>query len=255
MAEVLASLKKIGGSGEQYTETVLWTNPSPTASYAGGVNVTLSDSIGNYKYLMVRYRVSTSNATEFETIVSTSDFRKSLAAQNAPQWSFQARVSTGYYDNRFVVYVDDTTVLIRPAYHINASGTDNTAAIPLEILGINELAHKTTIAMDLIGEVSLPANTSTVTCTTTQNISDYKNLFITAAEYNGSALVTTSVATPPLQFVDTEYFASNSVTGYYAAGSTLTSYAITMQKLSDTSIKFTRPTASGTRQVYVYGIK
>ena len=141
MSEKLCTLRTKGGGGGKYTETSLWTNPNPTSSYAGGSNITLSGSVDNYKYIMIRYRVSTSIATEMRDIVSVDDLKKSLATTNAPQWSFQARPSTSAYYERFIVYVDSTTVLIRPAYQLNASGTDNTVAIPLEILGLNELAH------------------------------------------------------------------------------------------------------------------
>lgn len=213
MSEVLASLKKIGGS-EQYTETSLWTNPSPTASYAGGVNVTLSDSISKYKYLMMRYRVSTSDATEFETIVSTSDFRKSLAAQNSPQWAFQARVSTNYYDNRFVVYVDDTTVLIRPAYHINASGTDNTAAIPLEILGINELAHQTVIGnYDVLPFQNLAANVIP-SFTTKGKAKAIWMMYVTTTGNRGLTLTNVNPYTGAIDNNDTYAIDSNNIGGY-----------------------------------------
>lgn len=257
MAEVLASLKKIGGNGEKYTETVLWTNPSPTADFAAQT-ITLSDSISNYKYIGIKYCFNKTNTSIIDTaIYKTEEMRASTTDSGTDHNAIMLGLQTSnYYSfSRVVGYVSDTSIKFTTGYRLNAASSSANANIPLEILGINELAHKTTIAMDLIGEVSLPANSATVTCTTTQNISDYKNLFITMAEYNGSELVISNVASPPLQFVDTEYFASNSVTGYYAAGSTLTSYPVTMQKLSDTSIQFTRTTASGTRQVYVYGIK
>ena len=143
MAEVLASLKKIGGNGEQYTETSLWTNPSPTADFAAQT-ITLSDSISKYKYIGIKYCYAKTSTDIISTpIYKTEDLRASvldngtthnviiLGVENANNYGF----------GRFVGYVSDTSIKFTIAYRLNVASTLTNAVIPLEILGINELAH------------------------------------------------------------------------------------------------------------------
>lgn len=139
MAEVLASLKKIGGS-EQYTETVLWTNPSPTASFAGQ-NVTLSDSITNYKYMKITWKTTTSDTAYSSAYVLVSDLA-SMTATNGSRFMSISCMSTNVY-KRNVTYNSATSIGISTSYRENASGSNNGVNIPLEILGVNELAHGT----------------------------------------------------------------------------------------------------------------
>ena len=58
MAEKLCTLRGAGGGGAKQTETVLWTNSSPTSNFADQ-NVTLSDSMSNYDYLKFTYKKAT----------------------------------------------------------------------------------------------------------------------------------------------------------------------------------------------------
>lgn len=139
MAEVLASLKKIGGNGEKYTETVLWTNPSPTADFAAQT-VTLSDSIDNYKYLKIKYCFSTSYNTGnclSNYIISVDEFKKAPYPEASGtarlNFSFARMNTSNVAAYRRFYYASSTTVRF--------GSTDTNALIPLEILGVNELAH------------------------------------------------------------------------------------------------------------------
>ena len=145
MAEVLASLKKIGGNGEQYTETSLWTNPSPTADFATQT-ITLSDSISNYKYIGIKYCYNKTNTSIIDTVIyKTEEVRASVIDSgidhNAIMLGIQA--SNNYAYSRIVGYVSDTSIKFTVGYRLSASGSSTNACIPLEILGINELAHQT----------------------------------------------------------------------------------------------------------------
>lgn len=144
MAEVLASLKKIGGNGEKYTETVLWTNPSPNATFPA-TTVTLSDSLSNYKYIGVKFKNATNNSTECTALISTSDLIKSssdIYGTSRVGIALQSIYSNSAYVRR-VAYISDTSINITLAYQINGTGSQAGVMIPLEILGVNELAHQT----------------------------------------------------------------------------------------------------------------
>lgn len=144
MAEVLASLKKIGGNGEQYTETVLWTNPSPTAQFAGQA-VTLSDSISNYKYIKITNNFSTAYPTIIgSTIFPVEDFKTAIYPVTGREW--QPRIGMGDASTNYarrVYYVSETSIQITSANLVTSGqgGANNNNAIPFEILGLNELAH------------------------------------------------------------------------------------------------------------------
>lgn len=143
MAEVLASLKKIGGNGEQYTETVLWTNPSPTANFSTQ-DVTLSQSIDNFKYIKFTYKGVSTVDTVSSEIISTADLNATTNVHNnyALGLCGFGNVSGSLKQwCRIIYHVNSTTIHFNPARTINEANTNDGRLIPLEILGINELAH------------------------------------------------------------------------------------------------------------------
>ena len=147
MAEVLASLKKIGGSGEQYTETVLWTNPSPTANFSPQ-DVTLSQSIDNFKYIKFTYKAVSTVDTVSSEIISTADLNATTNVHNnyALGLCGFGNVSGSLKPwCRIVYHVNSTTIHFNPARTINEANTNDGRLIPLEIIGVNELAHNGTV--------------------------------------------------------------------------------------------------------------
>lgn len=143
MAEVLASLKKIGGNGEKYTETVLWTNPNTSVDF-DSQTVTLSDSIGNYKYIKFVYLFAKGNTVEMDWYVATDKLRMTSGTNGSFALglnNFGTSSGTLYPWSRVVYYVSDTSILFHPARAVNALITQNQRLIPKEILGVNELAH------------------------------------------------------------------------------------------------------------------
>ena len=134
MAEVLASLKKIGGNGEQYTETVLWTNSSPTSSFADQT-ITLSDSIDNYSSLGVTFKLSTTEEMSCTIKLSVEDFKKCTNSATILNPASCAKISNLAYARRFYC-ASDTTIYFAASYRLNTSGTNNAANIPIQIIGI-----------------------------------------------------------------------------------------------------------------------
>ena len=141
MSEKLCALRKKGGKGTEYTETSLWTNSSPTSSFTSQT-VTLSQSIDNYKYVKIKFRLSTSNSTTSETIYSVDDF-KAYTSTTALGISGgiigQPVASQGYV--RKVIYSSATQIQFDTAYRLAVNDANTSYLIPLEILGLNELDH------------------------------------------------------------------------------------------------------------------
>ena len=124
------------------SETVLWTNASPTSSLATQ-NLTLTDSMFNYSYLGVYYRFTTSDTSEARTIVIPSE----LTLHN-PKFvqgflgSLSITVGSGTTTEwtRFFCRADDTGNLLY-MYSCTkttggSGGQNNSYLIPTKIVGI-----------------------------------------------------------------------------------------------------------------------
>lgn len=116
-----------GGS----TETVLWTNGSPTSQFAAQT-ITLSDDYSNYDYIEVYFRLSTSDDTEYRDIIPKVTLDKSnssntFAIGNAYSNSTRARGS----------YVNGASMYFTAAYPLTSTSTTNSYVIPTKIVGIS----------------------------------------------------------------------------------------------------------------------
>ena len=134
MSEKLCELRKKGGGG-RYTETSLWTNQSPSSSFATQT-VTLSTGLSNYKYVMfkVAYATNTLNQT-WNLIAKVTDFISATQSNSVPNYILAERNTSGTMRYRSAYYVSDTSIKFD-----TATGSDANL-IPLEILGLNELDH------------------------------------------------------------------------------------------------------------------
>ena len=134
MAEKLASLRKKGGG--KMSETVLWTNPSPTSAFAAQ-SVALSDNISKYKYICIKVWFSTSRNDILTSIYDTSEitrciYNSTYVTPSAGIWRTDARHTRDMY------YVDDTHFGFYDDQRILGSSvtTSNTALIPYQIIGL-----------------------------------------------------------------------------------------------------------------------
>lgn len=259
MAEVLASLKKIGGSGEQYTETVLWTNPSP-AEIFDAQTVTLSDSISNYKYIAFKYKYGNTTAdTDYALeIFPIEDIRGSVAdSNNRDIVSLGIITATAQLWSRAVYYVSDTSLQFSLCYRLNASGSTRNGANPIEILGINELAHTPVKGEIVYLGQGYSANTSALSITLNDSLSNYAYIAITLSDVTATDYIPTTAATYPIQIMaNVEYFKHNNMQGYFVTGSSggATYQTATYSYVDDTHITAQKTVATN-RTYYVYGIK
>lgn len=130
---------KMGGAGYLYatqqgeTETTLWTNPNPTVTFSAQ-EVTLSDSIANYKYIEFEWQQTSSVATKAKIRMLTTDFAVDRLTAG-PKVALGARSGTTFY-TRICAYLTNTT--IRFDNCTSTSGTSaSTGCIPTKVIGIN----------------------------------------------------------------------------------------------------------------------
>ena len=125
----MAFYRSGGGSD---TETVLWTNGSPTSSFAQKT-VTLSDNINNYDYIKMTFRYSTSDDTELVEIFPVENIDINTAKRStylgvmwyAGSWKYR-NITNNY-----------TSVEISNCVFVGGSSS-NGSIIPLQIIGIKE---------------------------------------------------------------------------------------------------------------------
>lgn len=115
--------------------TSLWQNSSPSTAYAAST-VTLADSINNYRYLKIVFRLSTSLTDTFSSIVDTSNFDDtSISAGGTFAGSCASRIGQVVYCRRFC-YSAANSIDFSIAHTVNTAGSDNSNLIPIEIIGI-----------------------------------------------------------------------------------------------------------------------
>lgn len=128
----MAYLKCGGGGG--MTETTLWTNSSPTSTFAAQ-SVTLSQSLSNFDYIRFEYRFSTSNSASYSVIIKASDVTNSLTTSGNFTIALMVR-SSSYYRSRRVTYNSLTSLEVSLAWDSNHAGSSNSEAIPTKIVGM-----------------------------------------------------------------------------------------------------------------------
>lgn len=129
------ALYRCGGGSEVYQETSLWTNSSPTSSFAAQT-VTLSDDVDNYDFIKVVMRASTSDATIISETIPVAQFKQSSeSAASGVRGGLSARVSSKTCVRSFY-YSDDTTIGFTAGYQLNSTTANSSSCIPTEILGI-----------------------------------------------------------------------------------------------------------------------
>lgn len=192
MSEKLCELRKKGGGGQQYTETSLWTNSSPSSAFSGQ-DVTLSESIDNFKYIAVKYKATTTSTSDSQmgtVIYKAEDIKKATSPSAAlqPVGAFgNLNANNTNYFYRYIVYKGSTTLYLSNSYSINASGNNTSLAIPLEILGLNELDHGTKYITNFVAMYSGSGLSGTTSIASrgyiTDNASDGDTISAGAAEY------------------------------------------------------------------------
>lgn len=123
------------------TETVLWTNSAPTASFSART-VTLSDSLKNYKYFKVVYRSSNTADIDFYVLFpvlgSDGEFMYYVGNSRA-KGCISYNISSGTARQRrlYINNTDGTEVGFTACQNVTSTTTVNGALIPIAIHGVN----------------------------------------------------------------------------------------------------------------------
>lgn len=125
-----------GGGGGALSETTLWTNTAPTASFAAQSRALDSGSISDYTYL--KFKFNYNNAADQSTlphiidvIVSVEDFKKSATGNLTSRIAaIMTNNSAGTY-YRQMYWVDNTHVGF-----LSVNSNVNNSLIPTEIIGL-----------------------------------------------------------------------------------------------------------------------
>jgi hypothetical protein len=126
---------KVNVEVEEYTETLLWENSSPTSQFTSD-SLTLSDNIKNYDYLKVYWRFSTTDNTTNFIIVNVNEFLQTeVIPTDRPAISCSTSETTY---GRIVRYNSDTTVYISQCAKWWYNTTVNTYCIPIKVTGIKK---------------------------------------------------------------------------------------------------------------------
>ena len=246
MAEKLCELRKKGGGGGKYTETSLWTNSAPTSSFSAQA-VTLSQSMADFKYLKIKVAPSTTSTSGryFEDIVLVSELQRT---QSSVQEGVRDRLVLGFarttYDyERPYYYASNTSIYFMATAQAGTNTTNNSRNIPLEILGLNELAHGT-------------VQTATGTCErgaspVTVNLG-FRPSFVSLYKTNASSSGTS--AGDSLFVADTGFSTSYVLSAYKeSSGSTFTKVAMNNYiTITDTGFTFASSSSATFRGTYRY---
>ena len=130
---------KMGSGGTKTKEILLWTNSSTSATFAGK-DITLSDSLQNYKYIKIYYsynnNASTTNYFVIFPIFKSDGTYMFPSGDEAHRMAINLINNAGNSFSRTIYVKDDTTLHFNNANRISASGNTNTYLIPWWVYGI-----------------------------------------------------------------------------------------------------------------------
>ena len=246
--------------GKKYTETSLWTNPSPTSTFASQT-VSLSESIENFEYIKVKFKYANGYDIYSSPIVLVSEFKTFKAdSQRSGLGTGGIFDASNNMYSRCYWYINNTSVQFGAAYRLNSTTAYNDNLIPIEILGLNELDHGI-MGADLLWTNSDPSSGSGFAAQTVSlDLSDYDAIILrTAAIY--STIPTTFPTSSGDQILIPKENVGDIGFGYYIQSN---NYYVTHRtvSVSDSGVTFgngcqNTQTALPTRAVplAIYGVK
>ena len=117
-------------------ETVLWTNSSPSSSFAS-TTITLSESMASYDYIKISYLMWNTSSVENarNILIPMSDFALTTDSAAGLMNALAVRSSNNRVARVFA-RASDTQIKFIDAYRINSTTKDNNGCIPYKIYGV-----------------------------------------------------------------------------------------------------------------------
>lgn len=132
----MALYRCASGGGGAPQETTLWTNSAPTSAQSE-LSITLSDSMGNYDYIKIEWRASTSKDSRCNVLVSKDIMQSNDTMQ---QSTSQIGITYSSYIRKVdtLNYMDNGTLIhFGTDKKVGTSGTGSGYfVIPTKISGI-----------------------------------------------------------------------------------------------------------------------
>ena len=120
--------------GSRMTETVLWENSTPSASFSANT-AALSFYINTFDYIKVVYRRVYNDSTDIGTVIYPVSFFVTTALGNAKNNCLIGTRGTSYIYYRVFYRYSDDSIRFGDAYNTNGA-TVNGYLIPVQIIGI-----------------------------------------------------------------------------------------------------------------------
>lgn len=120
--------------GGKLKETVLWTNSSPTSSFAAQ-DVTISEAYSNYEYIAIYYKRTTSDTAELYSIFPKFQldlYNERISGMFGTAQSASNRQSCA----RPFYFTNATTIHFVIGYLISSGSTTSNLMIPTKITGL-----------------------------------------------------------------------------------------------------------------------
>ena len=117
------------------SETVLWTNPSPTSSFTSQ-DISLSQSIDDFDEVVIYFRLSTTDNTESFVKYSVEEFKKFRESTNAVGTITSRAGATSAVWVRAIFYYGSTTVHFAHSWQTGNNSAINSNTIPTKIVGL-----------------------------------------------------------------------------------------------------------------------
>lgn len=123
------------------TETVLWTNSSPTSEMAANTILTLNDDYTNYDFLKITYRLSTTNDTEWDVVMSKDSVDTAISETTNSNRIALCAYGSASVSVRLLSRQDSTTtnkLVASNSRTWGGTGTGTASMIPTKISGLKE---------------------------------------------------------------------------------------------------------------------
>lgn len=124
------------GGGGALSETVLWTNPSPTSNFSAQT-VTLSQDYTMFKAIRIYVKATGSATSDYYSDYPIETIQNSIADSTKPLVTINGRSSSKNPYARTLIVKTNNSFQIDTAYAIGGTSTNNGMAIPTKIAGLN----------------------------------------------------------------------------------------------------------------------
>lgn len=124
-----------GGGGTTITETTLWTNSSPNATFAAQT-IELSQDIGDFDYIKVEYKDAYSVDNTKDFYIKVSDWMTPYTGVTNKTFGIYMTTGSAAYCRQFI-YASETSISVTTTFRLNSQANSANVVIPVYVKGVN----------------------------------------------------------------------------------------------------------------------